>query len=233
MRKTRNVVMLSTEKANEANAPIGKYEDSGKLVLRTKNDIPRGNGYHLYFTAPSIEENKENGEEIKENDWCIIRGKTLMQNRYGVLGSIIGTKDYLSKYCQKVIATTNPELWEYEVIMDGGKFSKLNVGQPVKGFKKIPKIPSDFIEVFVKEQGRIEKVDVEYEEVGTGNYGEDSDGGFEYVTHRLKLNNNGSVKVYKIQSNPIEEILSYMVENQYNKTNPVLYNYISSFINKL
>lgn len=74
---------------DEALAPIGKYADTKKFVLRNNDTgIPRGEGYHLYLTSQ---------EDVKAGDW-IVRDKTLC---------ITVCDDNIK---EKVIASTNPKL---------------------------------------------------------------------------------------------------------------------------
>jgi hypothetical protein len=53
----KNIHVILTDKPSE----LGKFIDTNNLVLRTYNDIPRGENVHIYIT---------NDEDIKEGDWC-------------------------------------------------------------------------------------------------------------------------------------------------------------------
>lgn len=202
MRKKCNVVCLPTEKASEANALIGKYEDTNTLVFRTRSDIPRGIGQHLYFTAPSLQEDSVNGEEIRDGNWII---HTLSKR----LTQVIDAKDKFnlictdficaSISCQKVIATTDESLWNEWY-------------GSVTPTRNIPKIPIDFVERFVKEQGSIKEVLIGYKDSDNTYDAWTPDGIKEFVVQQLDLNNSGQVKVYPVEERKysLDEMLMNM-----------------------
>jgi len=93
--------------------------------------------YHLYILS---------SEEIKEGDWYIKNNSSIHQSA----GGEIEKGDY--KNCKKIIATTDILLTDY-VKVEGGFGS----------YNKVPRPSDDFIKAFVKAQGKIDKVLVEYE----------------------------------------------------------------------
>lgn len=97
----------------------------------------------------------------------------------------------------------------------------------IKGWG-IPKIDSTFIEDYVKaynEGTPIKEVMIEYGSItNTRNHTE------KYQIDFPKLTPDGSVIIHPVEENSIEQILAYMVKHKYNKTNPVLYGYIASYI---
>jgi hypothetical protein len=56
MNNMKNIHLLPTEKPSR----LGRFIDTGKLSLRTDDDIPRGENINIYITSD---------EEIKEGDW--------------------------------------------------------------------------------------------------------------------------------------------------------------------
>lgn len=121
-------------------------------------------GYHLYFVTD---------EKPKEGDW-FIQTYTMQLHQYK------GWKeDGWDESMKKIVATTNPELW-YKTY---GRHS---------GFSGIGKIAPDFVEAFVKAEGKIEEVFLGYKL-----FSEDSgQGGYDYWG--LDLNASGQVKVYPV-----------------------------------
>ncbi len=94
--------------------------------------------YHLYFTTD---------EEIKKGDWILDHEEFKTINHYTKEGIARG-KWY------KIVATTNPDLWDKDTpIGSGGNIFSRKIG--------IPKIGTDFIEAFVREQGNIKEVNLE------------------------------------------------------------------------
>lgn len=127
--KEHDVVMLPTEDKSV----IGLNRKQGNLYYF--NPVVSGEGQHLYILSD---------EEIKENDWCICKGK-VWPNLYGVLGSILGNKEWIEEHCRKIIATTD---------------KSLDLSRP----------SNEFLEAYIKAQGKIDKVLVEYERFFTEEY---------------------------------------------------------------
>lgn len=145
--KMVNVVMLEDFKPNKK-GQICKF-DYG-LAIAEQADMGY-KGQHLYLTLD---------EKIKENDWYInfdIHEVPDLPTRADYSKTNEFSLEPYSKYCKKIIATTNPELWH--TLQTYGQYEKSEwstVG--------IPRIPSSFIEAYVKAQGSIDKVNIEYEE---------------------------------------------------------------------
>lgn len=145
MLREHQVVMLPTEKARIAYV-LGSLQYAPKTDWTQEDDLyPQ----HLYFVSD---------EDIKEGDWCII---DLAENsRVVKVKSLSGNhpifnvdiEDGYAKLSslKKIVATTNPDLWHL-------KTPHKDAANP-----SVPKIPLSFVEVFAKEQGKIEKVNLEY-----------------------------------------------------------------------
>lgn len=154
------------------------YLEGNQMFLREKG---YGTPLHLYFTSD---------EEIKGGEWVLIlnssyevtgaRNVKEVTNKYIVMQGNYGV---FKEHCRKIVATTNPELWSKTPI-EGQNGHFIN--------KPSPKIGTDFIEQYVKSQGSIKGVNLEYQ------YSErKSFGGVEtyntMVPPELKLNRDGSV----------------------------------------
>jgi hypothetical protein len=150
---------------------------SSKLVMSNTNklwinpDISVQSGLahpqHLYFTSD---------EEIKEPCWAINKnGDTL----YHITDVTLPHWDEITKHWNKVVATTNPELWYTRELTSKGEFEqgllyKANSPYPryedalgMKWFKPsgIAHIGDDFVEAYIKayNEGKpITEVNLEY-----------------------------------------------------------------------
>lgn len=142
-------VMLPTDKASKlyiAGNNLFNYEKE------RENGIGNCQNQHLYILS---------SEEIKEGDWCltglkIVRqcnGFTYSQNGKTLNGYTFndGTADTFSS-CKKIIATTDILLTDY-VKVEGGFGS----------YNKLPRPSDDFLKAFVKTEGKINELLVEYE----------------------------------------------------------------------
>jgi len=127
-------VMLPTDKAS-------KLYIAGNNLFNYEKERENGIGncqnQHLYILS---------SEEIKEGDWYIKNNSSIHQSA----GGEIEKGDY--KNCKKIIATTDILLTDY-VKVEGGFGS----------YNKVPRPSDDFLKAFVKAQGKIDKVLVEYE----------------------------------------------------------------------
>lgn len=99
------IVMLPTEKASKivlrANE-LNYYEHDVQARMKFG-----GVNQYLYFLSD---------EEIKEDDWYLITGKSfyrLMQNLDGKMGSIIRDDESMRRRAKKIIATTDKSLRNY------------------------------------------------------------------------------------------------------------------------
>lgn len=128
------VHLVETDEDNPTRVSMTRMPQKGKLVAHIAGGEFRRYlqmGYkpqHLYFTTD---------EEIKEGDWYIGGGKVNKAN--GKYGTLLTDR--------KIVATTNPELWDikYKFQSEGANsFSHL---LPDNG---IPKIDTPFIEAYIK-----------------------------------------------------------------------------------
>lgn len=102
---------------------------------------------HLYIISD---------EWIVGGDWCI-------NDHIDTLYQVSNSGSYGN--WNKVIASTDPSL-KIEEIVDGGKWSKLNIGQPVKQYKFLPQISKSFVEECIERYNAgdpLYEVMVEYE----------------------------------------------------------------------
>lgn len=166
MRRKHKVIALPTEDASKLH-----LQKDTKEWLYYSTGEHKGNSvilpHHLYITSD---------EEIKEGDWYILKiGNDESQplRRTDCESVFRGDK-------KRIVATTNPELWTKTPIEStSGHF----LNQP------LPKIPTDFIEVFAREQG-IWEVELEID-----NHLPDTDGDF----GKPKLRPNGTVIIHPVQ----------------------------------
>jgi hypothetical protein len=227
MRKKAQVVMLPTEKASFPHLGLNEWNNRLYLVSITQT-IPH-TPQHLYFTTD---------EEIKEGDWCLYQDEEdTFIGRMGIapkeaplLTNDEGTFlvcDEDSKNLKKIVASTNPDLWyfrKHTIVSSESIYSAVQI---------IGKIPTDFIEAYVREQGKITEVMLEYEAYDIKR------ATIKGVTFRLftpefmlppildckfrlKLRNNGSVIVHPVKErvwndeqlkNRIFEFVQYMDGN--------------------
>jgi hypothetical protein len=145
MKKKLQLVALPTDKDKESSLYLQQRPkirflyNIRQTVAHTNNTTP----YHLYLLSD---------EEIKDNEWHYNKNlnKVVRESHYGDLVS--------PKYgCYKTVSTTNSDLW-YEVVakVKGGDIHDHNL--PL-----IPKIPLSLIQDFVKKQGKVDSVMVEYD----------------------------------------------------------------------
>jgi len=214
MLEKANVVMLPTEKANyESHRSRLHQHPDGRLEI-TSNVV--GNGYfgtsypqHLYFT---------NNEEIKKG-WFIDYG-VLDQSGYPTLAKVKPSTDLTfinhsdkKPYIHKVIATTNPDLWsitpnecpQCKEGFTGSEYCMIcSTHKTHFTTKGVPKIGLDFVEAFVRKQGKIKEVMLEYE--ADVQYQGQHFSGFK---DKLKLRSNGTVIIHPVKVNPFDQLLAY------------------------
>jgi hypothetical protein len=163
------------------------WVDKTAQLVHTPIFDPTYKPQHLYFTTM---------DEITPSDkgvWFVIGDSE------GGTDTIFGIDQYnggeIPHGYAKIVATTNKELWYSNERTDRGKFEKLSFeeGMDKANFKatSVGRIPTDFIEAYVREQGRIKEVLLEYieEEFNdpTGKYAE------------LKLRPNGTVIIHPVK----------------------------------
>ncbi len=155
-----------------------------ETVAKTDNTLP----YFLYHTTD---------EQIKEGDWFYrIETNTIHQCTksygHGLIessyhsNSTVGGRPWNKKECRKIVATTNPDLW-YKEKKKSDMYIKLE-GEQIRTIL-IPKIPTSFIEYFVKEQGKVESVVLEMKEI----YDESQPHNIKVAGYELKLTPSGEV----------------------------------------
>lgn len=178
MTKKVQVLVLSTENKTHLLRNTYKFtpEHGNPWEYRSQilEDAPN-RGYefnHLYFTIK---------EEIGEDKYCYnYRRNTIEFTRI--------MKDTCEwAFCNKIVATTNPDLW-----------------------KSVAKIPTDFLEAYIREQGKITEVLLEYDKFMCNPSDPKSEGmgegymlGRGYVEHgyytELKLRPNGTVIIHPVK----------------------------------
>ena len=176
MLRKHDVVMLPTEESNPVRVSILK-STTGKLVSHAA-----GGEFRRYLSSGFIPQHLyfvSNELPIK-GDWAT-DGTNLVQ----------WCNDYIGDNYKKIIATTNPMLWT----------KRSNHSREVE--RDIPKISTSFVEAFVKEQGKIYKVMLEYEDVGGEEWiGDDYEGEpFWNEILQLKLRHNGNVIIHPYKEN--------------------------------
>lgn len=170
MKRKANVVMLPTEKASLLALNKGKLFLSESKLDYIKDSALGTEPQHLYFTTD---------EEIKEGDWVYDPAYNRVAK---YLNRLQGGN--CSDHCKKIVATTDPELWRKPAV-DIRKTGSLY------SLDGVDKIPTDFIEAYVREQGKITEVMLEYEVAPPSErYGKAID--------VLKLRPNGTVIVHPI-----------------------------------
>jgi hypothetical protein len=87
----KNIHLIPTDKPSR----LGRFIDTGKLSLRTDDDIPRGENINIYITVD---------EEIKEGDWLLVIDdfETYIHEHKG--------DNLPTTYWKKIILTTDQDL---------------------------------------------------------------------------------------------------------------------------
>lgn len=182
--KQCEVVMLPTEKATtgmivkSSNKTFEiitnkNFDDKCQEVLNKSSKNPQ----HLYILSD---------EEIKEGDWYYsVASNKVFKTIEVKIDRIYFNRQECSEpvNCKKIIATTDILLTDY-VKVEGGFGS----------YNKVPRTSDDFIKAFVKAQGKIDKVLVEYEYKGR-EYVDEQDGiGYDKVVLKVAPDNTITIK---------------------------------------
>lgn len=220
--------MLPTKQAT-----IGLYKTNKTLSLASNKNIDTFverdyvQPQHLYFTDDN---------EIKEGDW-VANTKYPIDDTDKPLGQADFTASALNgTHWKKVIATTNPELWNKNITcpncngtkttLSGNHCNRCNYSREIDVITNIAKIDNDFIQAYIKnynEGNVITEVMLEYE--GETQY--TSNHHYKGVIDKLKLRPNGSVIIHKVKENPFDKLLGYaeqmykeqeVVRDTYDKT---------------
>jgi hypothetical protein len=183
MKKTRQVVMLPTEKASENQLGLYRKGDKNLTYNLTGAEARRlkYNGYspyHLYILSD---------EKIKEGDWVLTPENKIL--KFGQVGT------YLSKD-KKIIATTDSSLTPNDT-----KHCKLDTnGECAYCNSKLPQISESFIKAYIKaynEGTPITEVQVEYEMLNIDEIRERGKGFLSQDNSKLKLKEDGSITIHR------------------------------------
>lgn len=181
MKRKCQVYALPTEKASSLIKHLYK-ENHFEYVPNQKSVIGQTQYFschHLYFTTD---------EKIKEGDWALNTYnnqsifKVLKVTEHGYDGQKPNDEHCiygLGKTLVKIVATTNSELWGNHV-----------PGHITADFTGIAHIPEDFVQAFVRENGNIQEVYLEYEDNSADIYSHADP----YYTWP-KLRSNGTVRI--------------------------------------
>jgi hypothetical protein len=212
MKQKAQVLMLPTEKASNMLKVLtdkmehrGRMKDSLELHDSAWEKSTDFQPQHLYFTTD---------EEIKDGNWVILPFIGLAQ--FTPENRVAKSNGY------KIVATTNPDLWITKKFSHYSQdLMKVAVYKDVS--TGIAKIPTDFIEAYVGEQGKITEVMLEYEEGQDYLAGGSGDNEiWAKYPDKLKLRNNSTVIVHPVQErvwndeqlkNRIFEFVQYMDRN--------------------
>ncbi len=138
MKQKHQLIALPTDNPIFPCACIGTPE-LGWRYTDTPFGMKETKYYHPYLLSD---------EEIKEGDWFIYDNELHQCDSDMIIGK--NNPNSALHFSKKIIATTNPDLW-YDRI-------------PNPPCLIIPKLPQSLIEDFVKKQGKVDSVMVEYEE---------------------------------------------------------------------
>lgn len=190
MKKTK-VEMLPTEKNGVIleGVHVEGYKPRLELYKEVKDHgewLRFGKSQHLYFTTD---------DEIQKGDWVLSNGHPVVVTEVRGDGefTVAGIPRFVSNI-KKIVATTNPDLWGYKTTGSHGAHAPLRSTREVVG---VPKIPTDFIEAYVREQGKIKEVLIEYDELNQRSA--DSFDLEVYTSYRLKLRSNGTVIIHRVK----------------------------------
>lgn len=139
---------------------------------------------HLYLTTD---------EEIKEGDWVYCPTFDIHHQYKSNMTLVDGER--------KIVATTNPKLWEkFEPVFKG--MSGIHEIWKNKVIRKgIPEIGDDFVQAYVREQGMIKEVMLEYEDVGEEDWMGDDYTGEPFWNEKIQLalRPNGTVIISPVK----------------------------------
>jgi len=136
--RSKHMIILLEAIENEAQAPIGRFFGSNDLIYRTRGDLPRGFGNHMYLLSY---------DKIEVDDYIYVEEHTTYQKCVGFEdnGDIICDNGltYQKDKCNKITITTNNEL---KIEVDGHRGELL----PDVSFDiKLPKPTEEFIKSYI------------------------------------------------------------------------------------
>jgi hypothetical protein len=151
MMKKAQVVLLPTNQKVKVHSIVSNKTGQLAMVNPLTIDDPNKAEHihkHLYFTTD---------DKIEVGDWALSNGapaRVTQINRDGIEGeyTVQAIPRFVSNI-KKIVATTNPALWSKNLIGVG-------IDEVRKG--GLPKIGTDFVEAYVREQGKITEVMLEY-----------------------------------------------------------------------
>ena len=152
MNKEAKVIMLPTKDKTGLVKVIAPKEKWESLFIDATKEIESGaahQNYHLYLVSD---------EEIKVGDWTINVNCKYEHGELTTIDNEIELREYASQpQIKKVIATTDKSLGH--VSYDGIDKGMIPVHTP----HFVPQIQQSFIEDYVKAEGKIDEVMVEYD----------------------------------------------------------------------
>lgn len=196
MKKTVKVVMLPTEKAIENGSIISRAIDDKLAIVNpltindsnSKKDGHKAN--HIYLVSNKAW--SDGGDEIKHYDYYYSKGDNRIFQY--LPEDDMANRDITPDYCgtYKVIATTDKSLTkpfgakaDFDVI-------------------PLPQIPGSFIKAYVKANGEIDEVMVEYEDM----YKNIEDDGLDITYFTIKTREDNTVIIHKSKTYSREEVIN-------------------------
>jgi len=144
--------------------------------------------HHLYITTD---------DEIEDGDWFILDNEEVLQadriKNTNLRGKVIYSGQVANDYklCNKIIATTDPEL--YNRVWKG-----MIEGEDWYEEEYLPQPSKAFIEKFCKEGG-IDEVDVEYGLFHDGNFKEDDETHAFKATRKPRVNSHNEITIHPVK----------------------------------
>jgi len=222
MKKRAKVHLLPTDKASDilVNTYINETHSTSKFVVGVTKDtldqIPieevelRGYKYqHLYFI---------NDEEIKDEEWFVQfnNANEPVDVRQADSSKLNDFREYpYNKFCKKIIATTDPELYY--------KQQNGHLGQAII---QVPQIPQSFIESYCKKP--VDKVMVEYDYYADGKIS---------ILDRImipKLTSNNEIIIHHIEEKMYSEteLIQFVLDNRFRIDSDTTRQEITNWIKK-
>lgn len=196
------VHLVETDEDNPTRVSMTRMPQKGKLVAHIAGGEFRRYlqmGYkpqHLYFTTD---------EEIKEPCWIIAIRESDGKEMLLYIENIPDNPKYFDMkggyalfrhLCRKIVATTNPELWDIKHRFQSEGANSFSHLLPDNG---VPKIDTPFIEAYIKAYNEGNPIKEVLLELATS-YTENELYKVEvHYKHQLKLKSNGSVIIHPVK----------------------------------